>query len=171
MNPLKVKNLMLQAEKANSEGLILRECISVLSVKTSPFSFLILLIWFFSLFFLMSLVSSAQLSSVAQLCLTLCNPMHCSTPGFRVHHQLPELAQTHVRRVGDAIQPSLLCCLFLLLPSIFPSIRVFSKESVLPIRWPKYWSFSFSIGPSNEYSGLISFRMDWLDILAVQGTL
>ena len=97
--------------------------------------------------------------------------MDCSTQGFLVHHQLPELAQTHVHRVGDAIQPSHP----LLSPSppalIFPSNRVFCNESVLPIRWPKYWSFSFSISSSNEYSGLISFRMDWFDLLAVQGTL
>ena len=92
-------------------------------------------------------------------------------PGFPVHHQLPELTQTHVHRVGDAIQPSHPLSSLLLPPSIFPSIRVFSNESVLCIRWPKYWSFSFSISPSNEYSGLISFRMDWLDLLAVQGTL
>ena len=110
-------------------------------------------------------------SSVAQLCPTLCNPMDCSMPGIPVHHQLPELAQTHVHRVGDAIQPSHPLLSPLLLPSIFSSIRVFSNESVLHIRWPKYWSFSFSISPSNEYSGLISFRMDWLDLLAVQGTL
>ena len=186
-------------------------------------------------------------SSVAQSCPTLCNPMDCSTPGLPVHHQLPELAQTHVHWVGDAIQPSqpllspfpisfhsslflvfegicqkinifisvqslshvrlfahpltaacqaslsnnnsrslsklmsiesvmpsnhlILCCPLLLLPSVFPSIRVFSNESVLPIRWPKYSSFTFSISPSNEYSGLISFRMDWFDLLAVQGTL
>ena len=92
-------------------------------------------------------------------------------PGFPVHHQLPKLAQTHVHRVGDAIQPShSLLSLFLLL-SIFPSIRVFSNESALRIRWPKYWSFSFNISPSNnEYSGLISFRMDQLGLLAVQGT-
>ena len=95
--------------------------------------------------------------------------MHCSTPGFPVHHQLPELAQTHVRRVSDAIQPSHPLSSPLLLPSIFPSIRVFSNESVLRVRWPKYWSFSIS--PSNEYSGLISFRMDWFDLLAAQGTL
>ena len=97
--------------------------------------------------------------------------MDCSTPGFPVHHQLPELAQTHVHRVGDAIQPSHLLLSLLLLPSIFPIIRVFSNESVLHIRWPEYWSFSFSIGPSNEYSGLISFGIDRLDLLAVQGTL
>ena len=95
--------------------------------------------------------------------------MDCSTPGFPVHYHLPELAQTHVNRVGDAIQPSH-PLLSLLLHSIFPSIRVFSNESSLRIRWPKYWSFSFSIGPSYEHSGLISFRMDWLDLLAVQGT-
>ena len=109
--------------------------------------------------------------SAPQPCPTLCRSIDCSMPGLLVHHQLPELAQTHVRRVGDAIQPSHPLSSLLLLPSIFPSIRVFSKESVLPIRWPKYWSFSFSIGPSNEYSGLISFRMDWFDLLAVQGTL
>ena len=97
--------------------------------------------------------------------------MVCSTPGFPVHHQLPELAQTHVHRVGDTIQHLILCHPLLLLPSIFSSIRVFSSESVLPIRWPKYWSFSFSISPSNEYSGLISFRIDWLDLLLVQGPL
>ena len=103
-------------------------------------------------------------------CLTLCDPMDCSTPGFPVLHQLPELAQTHV----TSVMPSnhlILCCPFLLLPSVFPSIRVFFSQLVLCIRWPKYWSFGFSISPSNEYSGLISFRMDWLDLLAVQGTL
>ena len=97
--------------------------------------------------------------------------MDCSTTGFPVHHQLLELTQIHVHWVHDAIQPSHT----LLSPSpptsLFPSIRVFSNESVLCIRWPKYWSFSFSIIPSNEYSALISFRMDWLDLLAVQGTL
>ena len=92
-------------------------------------------------------------------------------PGFPIHHQLPELAQTHVHQVGDAIQPSHPLPTLLLLPSIFPSIRVFSNESVLPIRWPKYWSFSFSSSPSSEYSELISFRMDWLNLLAVQETL
>ena len=114
---------------------------------------------------------SVQLSSVAQLCLTLCDPMNRSTPGLPVHHQLPEFTQTHVHWVGDAIQPShLLSSLFLLL-SIFPSIRVFSNESAFHISWPKYWSFSFNISPSSEHPGLISFRMDWLDFLAVQGTL
>ena len=102
---------------------------------------------------------------------TLCNPMDCSTPGFSVHHQLPEITQTHVHKVSDAIQPSITLSSPSPLPSIFPSIRVFSKESVLRIRWPKYWSFSFSGTPSNEYSGLISFRIDWFDLPAVQGTL
>ena len=97
--------------------------------------------------------------------------MDCSKPGFPVHHQLLELAQTHVHWVGDAIQPSQPLLSPSPSPSIFPSIRVFSNESVLHIRRSKYWSFSFSIRPSNEYSGLISFRMDWLDLLAVQGTL
>jgi len=106
-----------------------------------------------------------------QSCLTLCNTMDHSTPGLPVHHQLPELIQTHVHWVSDAIQPSILCRPFILPHSIFPSIGVFSHESVLPIRWPMYWSFRFNISPSNEYSGLISLRMDWLDLLAVQGTL
>ena len=106
-------------------------------------------------------------SSVTQSCLTFCNPMDCSTPGFTAPHQLPELAQTHAHRVGDAIQPLQSLGIFLLPPSIFPSIRVFSNESILHIRWSKYRSFSIS--PSNEYSGLISFRIDRLDLLAVQG--
>ena len=112
-----------------------------------------------------------QFSSVAQSRLTLCDPVDCSTPGFPVHHQLPELAQTHVHQVGDAIQPSHPLSYLLLLPSIFPSIRVFSNESALCISWPKNWSFSFSISPSNEYSGLIFLRIDWFDLLVVQGTL
>ena len=91
--------------------------------------------------------------------------------GYPVLHHFPELAQAHVHRVGDATQPSHPLLPLLLLPSILPSIRVFSNESALPIRWPEYWSFSFSISPSNEYSGLISSRMDWIDLLAVQGTL
>ena len=97
--------------------------------------------------------------------------MDCSTPGFPAHHQLPELAQTYALQAGDVIQHLILCCPLLLLPSIFPTIRLFSNKSVFHIRWPKYWSFSFSISPSNEYSGLIYFGMDWLDLLAVQGTL
>ena len=97
--------------------------------------------------------------------------MNLSTPGLPVHHQFPESTQTHVHWVGDAIQPSHPLSSPLLLPSVFPSNRVFSNEWALHIKWPKYWSFSFSISPSSEYSGLISFRMDWLDLLAVQGTL
>ena len=112
-----------------------------------------------------------QFSSVAQSCPTLCHPMNCSTPGLPVHHQLPEFTQTHIHRVGDAIQPSHPLSPLLLLPSIFPSIRVFSNESALRIRWPKIWNFSFNISPSNEHPGLISFRMDWLDLLAVQGNV
>ena len=112
-----------------------------------------------------------QFSSVAQSCLTLGDPMNHSTPGLPVHHQLPEFTQTFVHRVGDAIQPSHP----LSSPSppapTPPSIRVFSNESTLRMRWPKYWSFSFSIIPWKEHPGLISFRMDWLDLLAVQGTL
>ena len=97
--------------------------------------------------------------------------MHCSTPGLPVHHQLLEFTQTHVFSVGMPSSHLILCRPLLLLPSIFLSIRVFSTESALHIRWPKYWNFSFSISPSSVHSGLISFRMDWLDLLAVQGTL
>ena len=112
-----------------------------------------------------------QFSSVSQSCMTLCDPMNYSTSGLPVHCQLPEFTQTHVHQVGDAIQPSH--------PLSSPSPptfnlsqhQVFSNESVLHIRWPNYWSSSFSISPSNEHSGLISFRVDWLDLLAVQGTL
>ena len=105
------------------------------------------------------------------VCLTPCDPMDCSMPGFPVHHQLWSLLK--LMSINSMIPSNhlILCHPLLLLPSVFPSTRVFSSESVLPIRWPKYWSFSFSINPSNEYSGLISFRMDWLDILAVQVTL
>ena len=114
---------------------------------------------------------SVQFSSVTQSCSTLCNPMNRSTPGLPVHHQLPEFTQTQVHQASDAIQPSHP----LLSPSppapIPPSIRVFSNESTLCMRWPKYWSFSFSIIPSKEIPGLIFFRMDWLDHLAAQGTL
>ena len=111
-----------------------------------------------------------QFSSVAQSCPTLCDPMNHSMLGLPVHHQLPEFTQTHVHRVTDAIQPSH--------PLSSPSPpapnpsqhQSLSNESTLCMRWPKYWSFSFSISPSNEHPGLVSFRMDWLDLLAVQGT-
>ena len=112
-----------------------------------------------------------QFHSVAQLHLTLCNPMDYSTPGFPVHHQLPELTQIHFHWVSDAIQP------YHPLSSPSPPAFNLSQHQGLfkwvgfSVRWPEHWSFSFSISPSNEYSGLISFRMDWLDLLAVQGTL
>ena len=112
-----------------------------------------------------------QFHSVTQLCLTLCDPRDYSPLGFPVHHQLPELLKL---MFIESVMPSnhlLLCCPLLLPPSFFPSIRVFSSESLLPIRWPKYWNFSFNMSPSNEYSGLISRRIDWFDLLAVQGTL
>ena len=112
---------------------------------------------------------SPQFRSVAQLCPTPCDPMDCTTPGLSVYHQLPEFTQ-----IPSSLMPSNHLILYhplLLLPSIFPSIRVFSDESVLPIRWPKFWSFSFSISSSNEHSELISFSMNWLGLLAVQGTL
>ena len=94
-----------------------------------------------------------------------------STPGFLVLHHLPELSQIHVHWVGHAIRHLILCCPLLLLSSIFPNIRLFSNESVFLIRWPNYWRFSFSISTSNEYSGLISFRIDWFHLLAVRGIL
>ena len=115
--------------------------------------------------------SSVQFSSVAQSCPPLCNPMNSSTPGLPVHHQLPEFTQTHVYQVSDAIQPSHP------LSSPYPPAPNPSQHqslfqwSTLRMRWPKYWSFSFSIIPSKEHPGLISFRMDWLDLLAVPGTL
>ena len=112
-----------------------------------------------------------QFSSVAQLCSTLCVPINCSTPGFLVHHQLRSLLKLMPIKLVMPSNHLILCYPLLLLSSIFPRIRVFSSESVLHIRWPKNWSFSFSISPSNEYSGLISLRIDWLDLLAVQGTL
>ena len=118
-----------------------------------------------------SSISSVPFSSVSQSYPTLCHPMNHSRPGLPINHQLPEFTQTHVHGDGEAIQPSHP----LSSPSppvfVFPRIRVFSNESVLRIRWSKYWSFSFSISTSNEYSGLISFRMDWLDLLADQRTL
>ena len=103
-------------------------------------------------------------------CVQLCNPMDWSTPSFHVLHYLLEFPQTHVHWVSDAIQPSHPLSASFLLPLIFASIRVFSNELVLCIRWPKYWNFSFNISPSSEYSGLISFRTDWFELLAVQGT-
>ena len=115
---------------------------------------------------------SVQFSSVSQLCPTLCDPMNYSTPGFPVHHQLPKSLPKLMSI--ELVMPSnhlILCRPLLLLPSIFPSIRIFSDEWGLCLRWPKYWSFSFNISLSNEHPGLISFRMNWLDLLAVQGTL
>ena len=116
-------------------------------------------------------ISSVQFSSVAQSCPTLCDPMNRSTPGLPVHHQL----RSSLRLMSiESVMPSshlILCRPLLLLPPFPPSIRVFSNESTLRMRWPKYWSFSFSIISSKEIPGLISFRMDWLDLLAVQGTL
>ena len=111
-------------------------------------------------------LTSVQFSWVVQSCATLCDPMDCSMPGFPVLHYLLELDQAHVHWFG--VMPSnhlVLCHPLILLSSVFPSIRVFSNESALPIRWPNYWSFSFS--PSNEYSGLLSFRTDWFDLLAL----
>ena len=113
-------------------------------------------------------MQTAHISLVVQLYPTLCDTMDCSTPGLLVNHQLPKLKLMSTESVMPSNQ--LILCHPLLPPSVFPRIRFFSNESVLCIRWPKYWSFSFSISPSNEYSGLISFRIDWFD-LVVQGTL
>src|SRR5574341_275654 len=115
-------------------------------------------------------LSSVQFSAVAQSCPTLCDPMNCSMPGLPIHHHL----HSSLRLMSiESVMPSshlILCRPLFLLPPIPPSIRVFSNESTLRMRWPKYWSFSFSIIPSKEHPGLVSFRMDWLDLLAVQGT-
>ena len=119
--------------------------------------------------FVLFLHSNNQFSSVQSL--SLCHPMDCSTLGFPVHHKLLDFAQIHVHHIGMPSNHLILCLPLLLLPSIFPSIRAFSNELVLHIRWPTYWSFSFSINPSNEHSELISFRIDRLDLPAVQGTL
>ena len=119
----------------------------------------------------LDLKGSVQFSSVAQLCPIVCNPMNCSTSDLPVHHQLRSLLKL---MSVESVMPSshlILCCPLLLLPPVSPSIRVFSNESALHMRWPKYWSFSFSISHSSEHPGLISFRMDWLDLLAVQETL
>ena len=130
-----------------------------------PCNFLHLWNWLPSVLgFILSTIRSVQFSSVAQSCPTLCNSMNCSTPGLPVHHQLLEF--TH----WLSVMPSshlVLCSPLLLLPPIPPSMRVFSNESTLRMRWPEYWSFIFSIIPSKEIPGLISFRMDWLDLLAV----
>ena len=115
--------------------------------------------------------NSQSLSSVAQLCPTLCNPMDCSTPDFPVYHQLLELARLMSIKLVMPSKYLILSHPLFHLPAILPSIRVFPRESVIHIGWPKYWSFSFSISPSNEYSGLISLRVDWFDLLEVQGTL
>ena len=119
----------------------------------------------------LTFLDSVQFNSVTQSCPAICNPMECSTPGLPVRHQLRSLLKL---MSIESVMPSshlILCYTLLLQPSVFPSIRVFSNESVLCIRWPKDWSFSFSIRPSSEYLGLVSFRMNWLDLLAIQGTL
>ena len=112
-----------------------------------------------------------SVSSVNQLCLVLCDSMDCSVPGFPVLHYLLEFAQTMSVELVKPSSHLILCQPLFLMPSVFPSIRIFSSESAPQVRWPKYWSFSFSISASNEYSGLISFRIDWFDLLAIQGTL
>ena len=129
---------------------------------------------FNNIFTVISLIISSDMffSSVQLLSYVwLFDPMDCTTPDFPVHHQFPELAELMSIKLVMPYNHLILCRPLLLLPSVFPSIRVFSNESILRIRWPKYWSFSFSISPSNEYSGLISFRINWLDLLAVQETL
>ena len=136
------------------------------------YTYLYVKLYCFQFFSVVDLVSySVQFSSVAQSCPTLCDPMNHSTPDLPVHHHLKNsLKLTSI----ESVMPSshlILCHPLFLLPTIPPSIRVFSNESTLRLRWPKYWSFSFSIIPSKEHPGLVSFRMDWLDLLAVQGTL
>ena len=148
-----------------------------ISVKSDFFHFgespaeLVLGLWLLHRRALWSASGATSGCSVTQPCLTLCDPMDCHTPGFPVLHYLLELLRLVSIRSAMPSSHLNLCRPLLLLPSIFPSIRVFSNESALRIRWPKYGSFSFSISPSNDYSGLISFRVDWFDLLAVQGTL
>ena len=138
-----------------------RKSAAVLKLNFDPFS-----VFFLSFISLSQVFSSVQLLSHVRAC----HPMDCSMPGFPVYHQLLELAQTHVSI--ELVMPfSHLILCHSLLPSIFPSIKVFSNESALCIKWPKYWGFSFSISPSSEYSRLISLRIDWFDLLAVQETL
>ena len=135
-------------------------CLLSSSPKTPPHTLLVL-----------AFTSSVQFSSGTQPCPTLRDARDCSTPGFPVHHQLPGMLKL---MSIESVMPSnhlILCRPLLFLPSVFPSIRVFSSESAFCIRWPKYWSFSFNISPSSEHPGLISFRMHWLDLLAVPGTL
>ena len=132
---------------------------------------LVQLLWKKSMTVPQKLKRKLPFSSVAQSYPTLCDPMDCSTPGFPVLQHLLELAQTVST---ESVMPSkhlILCCSFLLLPSIFLSIRIFFKELSLSTRWPKYLGFSFIISLSDEYSGLISFRIDWFDLLTVQGPL
>ena len=127
--------------------------------------------WIKKSWYIYTMEYSVHFSSVAQSCPTISDPRNCSTPGCPVHHQILELEQTHVHW---SVRPSnhlILCHSLLLLPSIFPSLRVFSNESIFPIRWSKYWTFNFSISPSNEYSVMISLRIDWFELLEVQGTL
>ena len=164
----------LMEEEPSGQGFENNPCSHVHdpSSPLSRFPFSIVSLSLFSPYSLiLCFLHRVQFSSVAQSGLTLCDPMDCSTPSFPVHHQLPELAQIHVHQVGDAIQPS--HPLSSPSPSAFSlsHIRVFSNELALCIRWPEYWSFIFSISPSNEYSGLISFRIDLLHLLEVQGTL
>ena len=143
--------------------------------STSPNPFAVLPKGTFYNFFFLTIFKGYfpfQFSSVTQSCLTLSNPMNRSMPGLPVHH--PNSWNPHKPMPIELVMPSshlILCRPLLLLPPVPPIIRVFSNESALCTRWPKYWSFSFSISPSNEHPGLISFRMDWLDLLAVQGTL
>ena len=146
--------------------------ISYLQPEWSPWEqWFDLLIWLFSISMFQVLFSSVQFTSVAQSCPNLCDPMNCSTPGLPVHHQLPQFTQTDVHQIGDAIKPSHpLSSRFLPAPN--PSQhQTLSKESTLHLRWPNYCSFSFTIIPSKEIPGPISFRMDWLGLLAVQGSL
>ena len=131
--------------------LILGERLSVFHVKCGVIC---------GLFLNVPLLCWGCFCSVSQSCPTLCNPMDCSTPGLPVPHHLLKFAQIHVHLIDDAIQRPHPWCPLVLLPSIFPSIRVFSNELTVHLKWPKYWSFSFSISPSKEYSGLISFRID-----------
>ena len=146
------------------------QTIAIILITTANSLLLLMLLFVVAVVFILNFIIAIQFSSVAHSCPTLCDPMNCSRPGLPVHYQLLEFTQL----MSESVMPSshlILCRPLLLLPSIPPSITVFSNESTLSMRWSKHWTFSFSVIPSKEIPGLISFRMDWLDLLAVQGTL
>ena len=177
---MEINCCLLMIEYGTTRVLFLTQLYSkfLYQVRPSKPSCLIFLLYMRVLFFknphvlrVLHFVRMIYCCSVANLCPTLCYPMDCRMPGFPVHHQLWSLLKLMSIGLMMPTKHLILCHPLLLLSSVFPSIRVFSNESALHIKWPSYWSFSFSISPPSEYSGLISFRVDWFDLLAVQGAL